>query len=113
MSVELYCWRCDKTLPMLEENEWAIVSPLLSDAISQIQQFRVENNCSLDKALELGIFGTEALAVYQNITGNAETDINSLSHHRASIYGPPCVYCGKPLRTPSARLCAACGESRG
>jgi hypothetical protein len=49
------------------------------------------------------------LEEYQRITGFHETNINAFYHHVTSLYGPACHYCGKPLRTPKARLCMACG----
>jgi hypothetical protein len=45
------------------------------------------------------------------MTGLRETNINAIWHHRIAEYGPPCGACGKPLRTPKARLCAACGAT--
>lgn len=33
-------------------------------------------------------------------------------HHLTALYGPPCAHCRKPLRTPAARSCAACGTVR-
>ncbi len=50
-----------------------------------------------------------ALALYQQMTGMEETHVNAIHHHRISLYGPPCPACEKPLRTPKARMCAACG----
>lgn len=52
-------------------------------------------------------------AGYEMFTGVAETNPNAVWHHVASLYGPPCPACGKPLRTPRARLCAACGWGMG
>ena len=49
------------------------------------------------------------MAGYQLFTGVPETNPNAVWHHVASLYGPPCRACGKPLRTPVAKLCAACG----
>jgi len=48
------------------------------------------------------------LEEYQRITGFRETNFLALWHHRASLYGPPCSKCGKPLRTPQAKLCGSC-----
>jgi hypothetical protein len=48
------------------------------------------------------------LVEYARITGFNETNPNAIFHHHISIYGPPCSFCGKPLRTPKAKLCAYC-----
>jgi hypothetical protein len=48
------------------------------------------------------------LAEYERITGFRERNPNAIFHHRVSDYGPPCSFCGKPLRTPKAKLCGSC-----
>ncbi len=48
---------------------------------------------------------------YERMTGMANCHHNAILHHRISIHGPRCRACGKPLRTPRARFCAACGEA--
>ena len=48
------------------------------------------------------------LAAYARIADHNETNPNAIFHHRISIYGPPCCFCGKPLRTPQAKLCGYC-----
>jgi hypothetical protein len=93
MAQDLHCWRCRMVVPMLNEEEWAKMGPLLSEA----HKPEAHN---------------AALALYEELTGSRETNINAVSHHRVSLYGPACDQCGKPLRTPRARFCAACGESR-
>ena len=50
------------------------------------------------------------LREYERITGFRETNPNAIHHHVVSMYGPPCTACGKPLRTPRARFCAACPD---
>lgn len=52
------------------------------------------------------------LDYYNGLTGFRETEPNAIMHHRIAQYGPPCEVCGKPYRTPLAKLCAACGHRR-
>jgi hypothetical protein len=51
------------------------------------------------------------LREYERITGFRETNPNAIYHHVLSMYGPPCAKCGKPLRTPRAKICGACMAS--
>jgi hypothetical protein len=48
------------------------------------------------------------LREYERITGFHATNHNAIYHHKASLYGPPCPNCGKPLRTPEAMICGEC-----
>ncbi|HYR32931.1 MAG TPA: hypothetical protein VEQ87_01445 [Burkholderiales bacterium] len=86
---------------MLDEDEWQSLAPLLGSGDDSINRLR---------PAPTSVFRYMALAKYQALTGYRETDANALSHHRAALYGPPCTKCGKPLRTPRASVCAACGE---
>jgi hypothetical protein len=110
MAQDLFCWRCDTVIPMLTEYEWMRMKPALNLAIADVQGYRRANGCSLSEALQYSRDYT-ALALYREMTGFAETNVNAIWHHRASLYGPLCSTCGKPLRTPRAKFCAACGAS--
>jgi hypothetical protein len=79
-------------MPMLDDAEWREIAPLLRGSDNP-------EICEL------------ALARYHELTGLRETNINAIWHHRASLFGPPCSNCGKPLRTPKAKWCPACGAS--
>lgn len=110
MAKNLYCWRCDMEIPMLDEAEWELVAPLLVSSLSEIKRHRQEHDGSI---LEARTWADQpALVKYRDLTGFNETNVNALWHHQTSLYGPPCTSCGKPLRTPKASFCAACGMVR-
>jgi hypothetical protein len=108
MSKVLYCWRCRADVPMLDEHEWRQVLPELTIGLRQIKHYRQAHEATLEEAKN-ETYGRGALARYRDITGFHETDPEVIWHHRLSLYGSPCEDCGKPLRTPRARMCAACG----
>ena len=94
---------------MLDEDEWALLVPLLSKVSQDIKDYRKHTGAALDVATKQG-FEREALERYEQLTGFRETNINALWHHRLAGLGPPCKACGKPLRTDVARFCAECAE---
>jgi hypothetical protein len=110
MSRIVYCWRCRIDVPMLDEREWDDVLPHLRQGIHDIREYRQAHGASLLEA-KMHVYGDGALQRYFGITGFQETNINALWHHRLSLYGPACSCCGKLLRTPRAKFCAACGTS--
>jgi hypothetical protein len=55
-----------------------------------------------------GVHGESVLAEFERITAYKETNPAAIWHHRMALYGPPCKSCGKPLRTPQAKLCGSC-----
>jgi hypothetical protein len=97
-------------LPMLTDEEWPLVAPHLSNMAARVMRYVKEHGCSLAEAQRA--VGSEALAMYEKLTGFEESNVNALYHHRLSMYGPPCHVCGKPLRAPLARYCAMCSAER-
>lgn len=109
MAKALYCWRCREVLPMLDEDEWAQMAPALDEAVVRIKRYRREHQVGLHAALPAA--GKDAFDLYERLTGRRETSLDAIRHHRLALYGPPCAHCGQPLRTPRAKLCAACGQA--
>lgn len=97
---KLWCWRCKIEVTMLDENEYAIADELYGKMIRNVSaSSREERN-------------KEIVDYYFNLTGEMDTNPNSIIHHRIALYGPPCENCGKPYRTAKASFCAACGHKR-
>jgi len=94
---------------MLTDTEWQELGPFLTDMTSKIQAYRETTGATLAESLALG-FEKPALTKYQEMTGFSESNVNALWHHRLSDHGPPCRYCGKLLRTTTARRCLECGQ---
>lgn len=94
---------------MLDEKEWLAVDELRRQAFAMTEEFRQKYNLlnsSIDERFR------PMREKYQEITGFEETNHIAILHHRISIYGEPCLNCGKPLRTAQAAFCAACGNPR-
>jgi hypothetical protein len=108
----MYCWRCGSEFPMLDEEEFAIVDSLLARAVRRIKEaVRFQEPASRETFI-LEQY-RPLLEAYHRITGEAfPLHPLHLYHHRISKYGPPCHQCRKPLRTPRAKHCAACGAMR-
>jgi hypothetical protein len=97
-------------VPMLDEDEFAVVAKLYSEAFSMTKEFRLKHNlplgeCPIDERFR------PVREAYEQMTGMFESNQNAIMHHRISLYGDACENCGKPLRTPQASFCAACGKT--
>lgn len=110
MAIELYCWRCRTVVPMLDESEFARLEPLLSTSVRNVKRYREKHAATIEMALLEA--EQPALEEYFRVTGYRETNVNRLYHHRMALFGPPCGVCARPLRTPRANYCAACGAPR-
>ena len=99
-------------VPMLDEAEFAVVSDLYSQGMKATKEFRQKHNLPLGEC-SIGERFRPVREAYERMTGMAELHENAIMHHRISIYGVPCESCSKPLRTPRASFCAACGKQRG
>ncbi|HEX9935524.1 MAG TPA: hypothetical protein VGB15_00325 [Longimicrobium sp.] len=115
-------------LPMLEDDEWAVVMEAHhargaphgdpAAAMAVLEREGIRRGLPLPRQLAADARAItrwvhHLTAGYEMFTGVEETVPNAVWHHVASLYGPPCPACGKPLRTPRAKLCAACGWGMG
>lgn len=105
----MYCWRCSDEMPMLDEREFAAIDEIYRQCMIATKEFRQEHGLPLE-GLEVEERFRPVREAYERLTGLEDVHHNAIMHHRISIYGPPCPHCGKPLRTPRARHCAACGH---
>ena len=93
---------------MLDEAEFSRVSQQYAAAMKRIKEFRQVQNVTLAN-IRLDDFFQSVMDEYAKITGWRDIHHNAIIHHRATLYGPDCPSCGRPLRTPKARLCMECG----
>ena len=112
----MWCWRCKMDIPMLEPDEVERVFAaqnrglvtLDPESFRRIQEEFAGDPDGLHQRLEFEREYGGMLRQYEQITGFPETNPQALDHHQLALYGPPCEYCGKPLRTPDAKICGAC-----
>jgi hypothetical protein len=106
----MYCWRCRMDVPMLDDEEFAIIDRLFAQAVRAIKESYHLNSPATNREFISDQY-RPMLEAYRRLTGQEYSGRPEvLMHHRISKYGLPCTKCGKPLRTPKAKLCAACGE---
>ena len=108
----LWCWRCRQEMPMLEAEEFALVQQARMHGMAVVEREarrrgRVLNLMPPDTLIAR--HHQPVLEMYWLLTGFAETNASAVWHHVVDQYGPPCPQCHKPLRTPQARFCVACG----
>ena len=112
----LYCWRCGTDVPVMNEQESAQLEEAHRTAITGIMDYRARRNVPLAE-VPLEEFHRPVQLTYQRLSRAAGFDapivpFEHLLDHSATRFGPPCEKCGKPLRTPKAKLCAECGAPR-
>ncbi len=105
-----WCWRCQQEMPMLDEEEFARVARLYRDGFGGPRASADAAHPRPPRSIQER-FAPVTLE-YERMTGYADCPPAAVMHHRLSLFGPPCAACNKPLRTPQASLCAACGTSR-
>jgi hypothetical protein len=105
----LFCWRCGCDMPMLDESEFAEVDRLYRSGVRLVKQVEEQADHPM-RGSTLEERFRPVLDAYERLTGYRESNANAIMHHRLALYGPPCEACGKPLRTPRASRCMACGS---
>jgi len=96
---------------MLDDHEFEQINAIYRQCIEAVQRERAEHERPLAN-IDLTVAFAPVLAVYNELTGFAETNPNAILHHRTALYGPACDACGRPLRSPTASFCAACGTRK-
>ncbi|RRA49340.1 hypothetical protein D1Y84_14695 [Acidipila sp. EB88] len=103
----LWCWRCKADVPMLDEAEFGELTRLYDGAFQAVQKLRAEQGLTLTQTPVHEMFEPVRMR-YAEVTCGDDRYVNDARHHRLANYGPPCVQCGKPLRTVKAKLCGSC-----
>ena len=96
---------------MLDEVEYLEVYRLYGEGMSAAKEYRQKSGLPA-QGMEREIRFKPLLDRYEQMTGIRETNPNAVMHHRLSLYGPPCLRCGKPMRSPNAKLCGSCMAPR-
>ena len=106
----MYCWRCKMDLPMLDDEEFAVMEELYARGYDTERLKKQHDKTLCELTLEDRF--SPVLDAYERMTEMRETNPFAVMHHEISCYGPPCIHCGKPLRTSKAKWCAFRGAWR-
>jgi len=106
--INLYSWREDEVVPMLEEDEWEQVATDIKPLMQLIREYQVEHQCGLGQAKE--VVESRSEDYYYELTGIRGLTYEVVYYRRRSSYGPVCNSCEKPYRTAKATYCVECGN---
>lgn len=107
----LYCWRCEEEVPMLDETEFEEISNVYIACMKAAKRYRREHAATLEET-PLDELYRPVRETYEEMTGASGYPADEIRKHRLALCGPPCRSCGRPLRSPQAQWCVACGERR-
>jgi hypothetical protein len=105
----VYSFKLNRTLPLLNEEEWAEFWPLNRENIKALVDDINEFGGSLSEAIARTKPSHKGILKYKEMTGITLTDVQQLNFLCLADYGALCSNCGKPFRSPRAHLCAECG----
>jgi hypothetical protein len=77
--------------------------------ISVLNEIKYRHRFSLIHKASLDDIFEPVREAYEEMTGFKNMHQNAIWHHKLSLLGPDGPNCGKPLRTPAAKLCPECG----
>ena len=99
-------------MPMLLDDEWRAMHDRIAQHVERwnAEHEEVEGQRPPDSIRERS---AKLVEEYNSLTGAKETNPNAVWHHLRSLYGPPCQYCGKVLRTSQASFCFLCHREQG
>jgi hypothetical protein len=107
MPTTLYSFKLKCEVPLLSDDEYRPIAHALAQRMAAIRSYRLQHNVTLEEARRCA--NSDALDYYERLTGIRLAHPEELYAVRLSDYGRPCPQCGKPFRTPKAKLCAECG----
>ena len=96
---------------MLEDAERAEVWQLYEAALRSLKAPKIDHAQDTPEVVRERFAPVRAALERLTCVQHEDNYDHAVMHHRLSLYGPPCAACDKPLRTPRARHCAACGTA--
>lgn len=101
---------------MMDEAEYELVHAEFAAGIKAVKTYREQHGTSL-KDTPMDQIYAPLQQLYRELSQAAGftapvVKADHIYKHRLTDYGPPCPHCGRPYRTPNAKLCAECGRKR-
>ena len=110
MVYRAYSYKIGRVVAMLDDEEWSSFKPLLTDMLRGLKDYRRRTGANLAEAEAKSQGVRTATQRYLELTGEPIGNYAHLWYVGMSGYGRLCSDCGKPFRTPRARMCAECGS---